>query len=155
MTIEEYEMIEDIVYDDINEGNVEDLIKLRNFLNMQIDLLDNTKKNQDNEEKYFDILDLKIAKFLNMKAHSDSIFEKNQLLLVLSDIKNISASYLLVADTLGLGKNTLLNYKQIGEYTINRYETFLNSYGYSLNHPLSLERQEEFINYKKLKGYKK
>ena len=44
MGIEEYKMIERLISNDVQEGNLEDLIDLRNFLNTQIKKLNNTEK---------------------------------------------------------------------------------------------------------------
>lgn len=55
----------------------------------------------------------------------------------------------LVFDSIGIGKEILLQEKGIGPRTVGKYEHVLNKYGYSLNRSLSEKQIEQFKIYQK------
>ena len=145
MTGINYNKMKALIEQEIKHGKIDDLIQLREFLNAQIKLFQSSVKQTEAEQ--FDILNLELTEFLTSPTYGLKYF-RNDLVNVIQKMKQLKR-VVLVFDSVGIGKNILLQEKGIGPRTIVKYERALNKYGYSLDKPLTEEQQEQFKNYQK------
>ncbi|MCI9234034.1 MAG: hypothetical protein HFH08_05545 [Bacilli bacterium] len=146
----DYNKIRALVWEERKSGNMDSLIELRDFLNEQINLgkpdMEEIIQTSSEEERP-DILSLELEEFLTVPTYGIKFF-RNDLVKAIKKIKRLKRT-VLVVDSIGIGKNILLQEKGVGARTVGKYEHALNKYGYSLNRPLSEEQKERFKVYQK------
>lgn len=143
MNKEEWLQMKNIIDRAARQNNLHDLKEIRSYANEQIKLLGGT--NERTEEECIRILNLRIQDLVKMHISSDGAFKRFSLIKAVSSIEK----YPLVVDTIGIGKKYLLTQFGLGEYTVEKYEEILNSYGYSLEEELTEETKQKLKEYKK------
>ncbi len=150
MKEKDYRKITAFIEQELASGHIEDLRQLRDFLNQQIDLykaFEEKLYQRRAEEERFDILNLELLEFLTVPTYGLKFFT-NELVSAIKRMKALKRP-VLVFDSIGIGKNVLLQEKGIGPRTVGKYEHALNRYGYSLNRPLTEEQISQFKIYQK------
>lgn len=144
MVVEDYELIDDLINEDLLKGNIKELIKLRNFLNKQLFSINTSIKNHKEYNPTEDnILNLSLVKFLQDNVKGNSSFKRGVLIIQFARINGISnIRDVRVSDTLGISKEELLSYKNgAGKYTVQKYDELLQLYGYSLSKDEKAKKQ--------------
>jgi hypothetical protein len=141
--------IKEIIEQEIKIGNIEGLKRLRDYLDEQIDSYKPSYQADIDTEERFDILSLELETFLTAPTYGLKFF-RNDLVQAIKRIRDLKR-VVLVVDSIGIGKNVLLEEKGIGQRTIGKYEHALNRYGYSLNRSLTEAQEEQFKIYQKKK----
>ncbi|MBE6157269.1 MAG: helix-turn-helix transcriptional regulator [Firmicutes bacterium] len=152
MTDSEFRLIKSMLEKDIVNNDIDSLRKIRSYLTEQINIC---LKRTDTEN--YDVLTYDIRDFLDEYIDKNIKFRKGPLYRgIRKTLKKTQDDEIIIAEILGMGKNTLEKEKGIGEYTINLFEKILNSLGYSLDEELTLEQlmilrdlQQEKFNIKK------
>jgi len=152
MKEKDYRFIRKVIMSDAERGEIGDLIQLREMLDEQIALARErtsvASNHFENHEENFHILNLNLCDFLSIKSYGIKFMRQD----IVSAIKKIRGldGIVLVVDSVGIGKNTLLKEDGIGLRTVLKYEKALNNYGYSLDNPMTEEQVKQFQYYHRM-----
>lgn len=147
MTREVYETIIEIINHDVAEANLEDLKKLRNYLDIKINESD---VEYMDTKSYYPILTKKLRDFLYENITSRG-FKKVNFLMVMKEVTKIdSYDEIYVFDTIGIDRKLLLKKGSgccIGEQSLTIFENALRCHGIERSKKIRVEEKEELNNF--------
>ena len=142
MKKEEFNIMTGIIDNATDNNDLDDLRKVRNYLNKKIVKLES---NDYFKEEEYEILTQDLKGFLNGKI-LDSSFKRLSFVVAVMNIRRKNSIY--VFDTIGLDESTLMKHSGIGQSTIEEYEMILNNYGLSMNMELAETQKEKLENFR-------
>ena len=142
MNKEEFNIMTGIIDNATDNNDLDDLRKVRNYLNKKIVKLES---NDYFKEEEYEILTQDLKGFLNGKI-LDSSFKRLSFVVAVMNIRRKNSVY--VFDTIGLDESTLMKHSGIGQSTIEEYEMILNNYGLSMNMELAETQKEKLENFR-------
>lgn len=142
MNKEEFNIMTGIIDNATDNNDLDDLKKVRNYLNKKIVKLES---NDYFKEEEYEILTQDLKGFLNGKI-LDSSFKRLSFVVAVMNIRRKNSVY--VFDTIGLDESTLMKHSGIGQSTIEEYEMILNNYGLSMNMELAETQKEKLENFR-------
>lgn len=146
MTRREYETIIGIIDADVAEANLQDLKKLRNYLNSKIYSF---KKPLIDIDDCYDILTMRLQDFLDENIKS-KWFKKANFLMAIRKISKVDYyDDIYVFDTIGISRELLLeNGTYIGVKTLDLFESSLKDYGIERNYEISTEERKKMNDFR-------
>lgn len=152
MQKEEYEAIIGIIDADIAASNLEDLKKLRNYLNSKICSF---KEPLINIDDCYSILTMKLQDFLDENIKYKWFKKVNFLMAMKKILKVDYYDDIYVFDTLGISRKLLLKMgKSIGEKSLDLFENSLKDYGIERNHKIPTEERKRMNEFRKKEKHK-
>lgn len=152
MQKEEYEAIIGIIDADIAASNLEDLKKLRNYLNSKICSF---KEPLINIDDCYSILTMKLQDFLDENIKYKWFKKVNFLMAMKKILKVDYYDDIYVFDTLGISRKLLLKMgKSIGEKSLDLFENSLKDYGIERNHQIPTEERKRMNEFRKKEKHK-
>lgn len=142
MNKEEFNIMTGIIDNATDNNDLDDLKKVRNYLNKKIVKLES---NDYFKEEEYEILTQDLKGFLNGKI-LDSSFKRLSFVVAVMNIRRKNSVY--VFDTIGLDESTLMKHSGIGQSTIEEYEMILNNYGLSMHMELTETQKEKLENFR-------
>lgn len=147
MSEEDYKIITKIIDADIEAKNLEDLKKIKNYLDSKIGSF---REPFINVQDYYDILTMKLRDFLNENITSKG-FKKVHFLMAIKKFKKLdSYDEVYVFDTIGINRKMILKSgNNIGEKSLDIFEEALRSYGIERSGRIQIEEREKLNDFRK------